>query len=551
MTWVQRLPEPASRSVAKTETTDGKGSTLREMDTRALPAVVLGIGLLLRLAVAWYTFLNPDEAFHYFLANQGSFSAAYRASFSSAHPPLMVLLLYFWHQLGTSEFWLRLPSVISGTLSCWLVYKWLLRIANRTAALSGLILLSISPALISLESELRQYSLLLLFLTCGLYCLERALEENSARWGVLFGLSLWLAIGVHYSGLLFAVTAGIYATVRFSQARPKASLWLTWFAAELGAAILGLHFFRTHISHIKPTMEIVGDTYLKKSTFHAGDHALAFVFTNTYRLFHYIFGNPAIGPAMLALYVIGLFALFRQGEAEAGGNGNAKQLALNLLAPLVFAWAAALAGLYPFGGTRHCVWLAPFIVAGSSLGLNTLFGRRGPWFAAGLMLIALAAPSFPGPSIKLLNQSRTLMVRVVNQIHRDVPPGRVAVIDRQSVYPFRYYFCPSETVHYEANPALFSCGEYRVWQNPDPWMLTGEQLEADLHDAVLAYHVQPGAKILIFQTGWSVNTEPELRARLRQAGCRDFIQSGDNIVACEVQIERDLTLPESHKPLTQ
>ena len=71
--------------------------------------LVVAAGFLLRVRAAAGTFLNPDEALHFSIANQASFAAAYRGSLTLAHPPLLVLLLYFWRAVGTSEFILRLP----------------------------------------------------------------------------------------------------------------------------------------------------------------------------------------------------------------------------------------------------------------------------------------------------------------------------------------------------------------------------------------------------------------------------------------------------------
>src|SRR6185437_1749538 len=79
----------------------------------------IAAGLFLRLRLAWLTFLNPDEALHYFFAHQPSLKLAYQASLSTAHPPLMILFLHYWSFLGRSEFFLRLPFVIAGTLFCW------------------------------------------------------------------------------------------------------------------------------------------------------------------------------------------------------------------------------------------------------------------------------------------------------------------------------------------------------------------------------------------------------------------------------------------------
>src|ERR1700685_3522673 len=83
------------------------------------------LGFLVRVWAAHGTFLNPDEALHFRLANQLSLAQAYKESLTASHPPLLTSLLYFWRALGTSELWLRFPSVLAGTVFCWMLYKWL------------------------------------------------------------------------------------------------------------------------------------------------------------------------------------------------------------------------------------------------------------------------------------------------------------------------------------------------------------------------------------------------------------------------------------------
>ena len=92
---------------------------------------LLAAGFAARLALAGWTFLNPDEALHYWLSVQPSLRLAYQASLTTLHPPLLILLVYFWRSLGHSEWLLRLPSVVAGTGFAWLSFKWLDQIADR------------------------------------------------------------------------------------------------------------------------------------------------------------------------------------------------------------------------------------------------------------------------------------------------------------------------------------------------------------------------------------------------------------------------------------
>src|SRR5277367_4200801 len=133
-----------------------------------------------RLWTASGTFLNPDEALHFRLANQTSLALAYKESLTAAHPPLLILLLYFWRALGTSELWLRLPSVLAGAVFCWMFYKWLSRAAGVSTGLIGLLFVAFLPPIIVIAAEVRQYSLLLAFLASALYFLGEAFAKKSS-----------------------------------------------------------------------------------------------------------------------------------------------------------------------------------------------------------------------------------------------------------------------------------------------------------------------------------------------------------------------------------
>ena len=85
-----------------------------------LPPLVLIAAFVARLIPAKEYFLNPDEALHYLSASQPSVDIAYKAALTNAHPPLLILVLYYWRSFGQSELILRMPSVLAGPACCWL-----------------------------------------------------------------------------------------------------------------------------------------------------------------------------------------------------------------------------------------------------------------------------------------------------------------------------------------------------------------------------------------------------------------------------------------------
>jgi hypothetical protein len=54
-------------------------------------AAIVALGFVQRVRAEWGTFLNPDEALHFFIANRSSLALAYKASLTMAHPPLLIV----------------------------------------------------------------------------------------------------------------------------------------------------------------------------------------------------------------------------------------------------------------------------------------------------------------------------------------------------------------------------------------------------------------------------------------------------------------------------
>jgi len=172
---------------------------------------VLLLAFLLRLWKASGTFLNLDEAMHFLAANKPSLVEAYRSSLNLAHPPLLILLLNVWRSLGTSELFLRLPSVIAGTIFCWIFFRWLTRILGPAVGWVGFVLVSLLPVFVELSSEIRQYPLLLCFMMAAAYILESAFAEDSVGKMAGFFFFLYLAMLTHFSAILFAGAVGVYS----------------------------------------------------------------------------------------------------------------------------------------------------------------------------------------------------------------------------------------------------------------------------------------------------------------------------------------------------
>ena len=301
------------------------------------------LGFLARLWTASGTFLNPDEALHFRLANQVSLALAYKQSLTAAHPPLLILLLYFWRALGTSELWLRMPSVLAGTVFCWMFYKWLSKAAGNVAGFIGLLFVAFLPPIILISAEIRQYALMLAFLASALYLMDEAFTENSAGKMAAFSLCLYLAMLFHYSAFLFATALGIYALLKIFAERPSGSVVTAWATGQVGGVALAGFLYKTQLSKLgvgesRTVFEgWMSEYYLHRSYFDsAHDHALKFLVGHTFGVFQYFFGQLAVGDVIGLVFLAGVGLLLR-GTGFTQDRSSSRRLGIFLLLPFAIA----------------------------------------------------------------------------------------------------------------------------------------------------------------------------------------------------------------------
>jgi hypothetical protein len=519
-----------------------------------IAAIILAMGFVVRLWAASGIFLNPDEAQHFLVANRTSLALAYKSSLTLAHPPLLIFVLYFWRYLGDSELVLRMSSIIAGILFCFVFFKWLEIILKRKAALLGLTFVCLLPALVSLSAQVRQYSLLLLFMTLAAYLFERALDEDSARVMVLFSISLYLAMLSHYSAMFFTASIGIYAVIRLAEKRDSMKVVIAWVVGQAGALALFIFLYRTHISKLKGSSlaEQATEGWLRRSYFHPGqDHVLLFIVGRTFGVFQYILGHLVIGDLMGLCFIGGVILLPRLGTVAPGCPGGREptvelantqltpaelrsagqpgaavptragptgwQLVTFFLLPFALNCATGLLGAYPFGGTRHSVFLAVFALAGISFFIAEI-SKLGTVGSLALTLAIVAACAAFGtphqPYMTRADQSRVQMEHSLAFIQQRIPRSVPLFVDVQTRMLLGYYLCREQQTSAEAPHSDFEvlqCGGYQlivanVWSF-DP--ATFPDLYAEM---IRTYGLRPGDTVWVGQEGWGAGIGPKLQA---------------------------------------
>src|SRR5271165_7135755 len=502
------------------------------------------LGLLARLWSASGIFLNSDEALHFRLANQVSLALAYKASLTSAHPPLFIFLLYFWRALGTSELWLRLPSVIAGMVFCWMFYKWLTKIAGRLAGLIGLLFVALLPPMVLLGAEVRQYALLLAFLASALYFLDEAFAGNSAARMAAFSLCIYLGLLTHYSAFLFAAALGIYALIRILKERSPTSVVTAWAIGQLGALALAMFLYKTHLSKLgagdsrTPMHGWMSDFYLCHSYFdRAHDNPLLFLVIHTFGVFQYFFGQLAVGDVMGLLFLVGIVLLLR-GKTLSEDQASSRRLGLFLLMPFVVACGASLAHVYPYGGTRHVAFLTIPGVAGVSLVIARLAaGRwaRGLAMAAVVVALCVAFGKPHRPTMKRADQSQMHMAEAMEFLKQQVPQNDASTpifTDYQSDLILGHYLCGQRPILFENSTPdfeAFSCGDRVISTSYKATHFTSSNFASLWNHLVESYGLKPGDAVWVFQAGWDADLPEDLQSHAAEFRDLHFEQFGDNI----------------------
>jgi Dolichyl-phosphate-mannose-protein mannosyltransferase len=535
------------------------------------PVLVLAGGFASRLARARGSFLNPDEALHNLLASQPTLGLAWRAALTNAHPPLLILVLHYWRMLGQSELMLRLPLVLAGTAACWFAYRWLAQLTDRSTALIGLLLFCFAPGLVELSAAVRQYALLLFFMSCCLYLAERAVQQASPAAMILFSLSLLGALLSHYSALIFAFALGVYMLVRLYPYGKNRRLFTAWLGGQAVALAVAGYFLLTHVAQLRQAgmPQGIAAGYLHQSLYQPGDNAALFLATQTVRVFTFILGRRIGGVPALLAFLVAIVALLRRssdregapasagekatsaiaGEPGAGPpeRGHEKapprpyELALLLGLPFVISCGAALTRLYPYGGTRHSVYLALFALGGACLGLPAVQPAR-EWTrllpVAGCLALCTFAFSARSPAIP--SQASVLMQQAVDAVHASAPPGSILFADYQSGLLLGYYVCGHGVV--QVFPPLrpfarSACGPYTVITTfPQVWSLEAGELRGELGRLAQLYRLAPGMKIWWFDAGWIEGSAPNLRRELLRIGWSPVHAFGANILLCQLTV---------------
>jgi len=183
----------------------------------ALCGTVFLLGFILRVYRLGYQSFWTDEIITY------SISRLQPGEILTTHlgrnfPPLYYLIVHPLLKFGSHESLLRFPSLVFGSLCIPLLYLVLRKWQGKTVALTGAIIMAISPFHVWYSQEARPYALLLFLSILAVYLLQLLIEKPENLWIRLCFIAVTTAtFYVHYIAVAFIGFVGIYTLVIFNE----------------------------------------------------------------------------------------------------------------------------------------------------------------------------------------------------------------------------------------------------------------------------------------------------------------------------------------------
>lgn len=174
---------------------------------------ILFIGLFLRVYNLGNESIWLDEGFSIRVAN---LNLSHIISFHDNNPPLYHIILHWWINLfGDSEFSVRFPSVIFGSLAIFMMYMVGNQIFDKDVGILSSLLLGLSVYHIGYSQEARTYSLSVLLTLFSMYFFIKLLKKGEQKNLVGYILSSILLMYSHIYGLFIIISQNVYLIALF------------------------------------------------------------------------------------------------------------------------------------------------------------------------------------------------------------------------------------------------------------------------------------------------------------------------------------------------
>jgi uncharacterized membrane protein len=287
-------------------------------------------------------------------------------------PVMHPYVLYLVEKVGKSAAAVRMPSVLASFLAVFMMLAMVRTKVSQDAALFAAVILAVSASQIRYAQEVREYALSVLFAAVLIYCLLKW-EATGSRTGhpVLLYVILFLVPLVQYGLVLLAAAVLSTIVLRLLLARDTCFRISHVMVGSASLVVAGLlSFFLTVRYQFHPGQ---GQWYLAANYFDPkATGLLRFLGTNSRGLWSFFVPGQLVTPCFLVAAVIFCVAQVRHRELD--------PLTLLVITSIAITACASVVKLYPYGGIRQCLFLAPGLILFAGVVIADLLQRiRKSW----------------------------------------------------------------------------------------------------------------------------------------------------------------------------
>jgi mannosyltransferase len=205
-----------------------------------------GLGLMVVIMIALAFRMYRLSAQSLWLDEAWTVSAANRSLpeillYYSNIPPLhQVIVRLFIAILGTSEFSVRLPSVLAGVLSVVLVYAITTRLFNKSIGLVAGLILAISPFHVWYSQDARPYALLVVLSLASVWFFLRLRDRPNFIGFTGYVVTTTLAMYTHVYALFLLLFQNLYMLHSW---RKPARLGQKWIVSQATVLVLSVPWY--------------------------------------------------------------------------------------------------------------------------------------------------------------------------------------------------------------------------------------------------------------------------------------------------------------------
>jgi hypothetical protein len=295
-------------------------------------------------------------------------------------PIIYPCILYLVERVSKTAVAVRMPSVLASLLAILVILTMVRAKVSRSAVLFSAAVLTFSASQIRYAQEVREYSLSVLWAAILISCLLSWEASGSRdRHPIWLYVALFIAPLIQY-GLVF-LAFGIIATIVLRLLLTRGGCFTRSHAAIatlslIAGALLSFALTLRYLYHPGQVFWYLAPNYFDPKS----NTLLHFVFTNTNQLLSFLMPEHIVRLLFLVGAVIFCIAQARSRKVDS--------ITLLLFTTTTIMICASVARMYPYGGIRQCLFLAPlFALFAGIVFANLMQSLRGTMQTAAVIAL--------------------------------------------------------------------------------------------------------------------------------------------------------------------